>query len=585
MPVDLGQGRRTRRRWVARAVLFAVLASGGPASAEDFASAEASYRAYLQRPSLFYRTRGRQLLALTKDPRVVPILAQDYAKAENPADIVRSLIVTLATRNLHASAALLPAYEAWRSASPVPQDAWLWYRSLAIDLAHGGEAALSAAEASSRSPWIRSAALRAAADRKDPRALEAALKALPALGAKTPMPKRSPPPKKGVSPLNPVAEAVHAALLAEAAAHVLRRLSEDKGDERWRQLAERVILLLEDPGLSGVTRSRIARSLARVFGTDNLGLTTGPWLRELAAAGAHEGGENPTRDVTNYFFGMEVVGEHIAFVIDCSDSMLAPLGPKPKSGPTVTPDGGPSGRPRGPDDGLPWERIHNRFDLAREVLKRSLLALRQDQYFTVVLFGTEAELLRDVKGMAPALPAAVASAVRALDDIQHDTARTDAEHPFGWLKGKTNLHGGVRKAFRVRARDEASTSDYVDAVTLEEGCDAIYLLSDGAPSWDDWAMIDTRDPDIQAGDSESRVNHENQPTLTHFGPFVNAYGNDFIVDDIQRLNLFRQVPVHCIAIGEADDGVMRRIAQATGGKFERAAARKPSSAGAPQPEK
>ncbi len=578
-------GPPPRRAWVSRTLALALLATSVAAAGEDFAATEASYRAYLERPALFYRTRGRQLLAQTNDPRAVPILAQDYAKVEEPKDIVRSLIVTLATRNLYRSVEVLPCYEAWRSANPLPADAWLWYRSLVIDLYHEGAAAVVVAEATARGTWLRSAALRALADRKDPRVLEVALKALPPLGAKTPLPKRPPPPKKGVPLANPALEAVTASLLAEAATHVLYLLSDDKGSEPWRQLAERVILLLEDPGLSVVTRSRIARSLARVFGTDNLGLATGPWMRELAAAGAAGGDENPPRDGTNYFFGLEVVGEHIAFVIDCSDSMLAPLGPKPTKGPTVTPDGGAPGRPRGPDDGLPWERIHNRFDLAREVLKRSLLALRPDQHFTVVLFGTEAELLRDVKGMTPALPASVASAVRALDDIQYDTTRTDAEHPYGWLKGKTNLHGGVRKAFRVRALDEASTSDYVDAVTLEEGCDAIYLLSDGAPSWDDWAATDTRDPDVQAGDSESNVKHENTPNLNHFGPFVNAYGNDFIVDDIQRLNLFRNLPVHCIAIGEADDGIMRRIAQATGGRFERAAARRPSGPGAAQPAK
>jgi hypothetical protein len=248
--------------------------------------------------------------------------------------------------------------------------------------------------------------------------------------------------------------------------------------------------------------------------------------------------------------------------------MLAPLTAGPKRAGTITPKDGPVGG-QGPSDGLPWDRIRTRFDLAREVLKRSLRALRKDQHFTVVIFGTGEERLRDVKGMVPATPEAIASAIRALDDIQMDTEHTDPEHPYGSIKGKTNLHGGLRLAFRVRAQDEATASDYVDPQALEEGCDAVYLLSDGAPSWDDWAAEDARDPDVQAGDSESHVKHENRDRLHHFGPFVNAYGHDFIVDDVQRLNLFRHLPVHCIAIGEADDGLMRRIAKATDGKFER----------------
>ena len=35
--------------------------------------------------------------------------------------------------------------------------------------------------------------------------------------------------------------------------------------------------------------------------------------------------------------------------------------------------------------------------------------------------------------------------MRALDDIKGDTLHTDPEHPYGSLKGKTNLHGGLRK--------------------------------------------------------------------------------------------------------------------------------------------
>ena len=101
----------------------------------------------------------------------------------------------------------------------------------------------------------------------------------------------------------------------------------------------------------------------------------------------------------------------------------------------------------------------------------------------------------------------------------------------------------------------------------EEGevrIDTIFLLSDGAPTWCNWTVPDSRDPEDQAGDPETGVMHDNVPTLW----FMSPYGSPpfrAIVEDVERLNLFRHAEVHCIGMGEADTGLLQQIAAATGG--------------------
>ena len=93
---------------------------------------------------------------------------------------------------------------------------------------------------------------------------------------------------------------------------------------------------------------------------------------------------------------------------------------------------------------------------------------------------------------------------------------------------------------------------------MAEGCDTIFLLSDGAPSWDDF---DKRDKDYGEGnviyDNEYAAPAPRTPFLIYHGPYVLRH---WLEDEVARMNVFRKVQVHCIGIGEADIGLLRRIA-------------------------
>ena len=131
--------------------------------------------------------------------------------------------------------------------------------------------------------------------------------------------------------------------------------------------------------------------------------------------------------------------------------------------------------------------------------------------------------------------------------------------PDGQLGGQTNLHAGIAAAFGATRSGTTRSQEYVDAKGFVDGCDTVFVLSDGAPSWDDYAEKDTRDPEDQAGDPETGRKFENVPTLIFQGPYARP-PFDFLVDDVQRMNLFRKAEIHCVGIGEANHHLLRQIA-------------------------
>ena len=104
--------------WALGALLaLAALAAPAPSQQEptgaDYEAILARYKGYLGRPSLQKRTKGRELLAGTRDPRALDVLIQSYAKPEEPKDAVRYLI---ASKTMRAFQGKAPADElaAWR---------------------------------------------------------------------------------------------------------------------------------------------------------------------------------------------------------------------------------------------------------------------------------------------------------------------------------------------------------------------------------------------------------------------------------------------------------------------------------------
>lgn len=541
-------------------LLWAALATGtatGPAPcarADGVDAVEASYRASLKRPSLYKRMQGRVLLARTGELRALGMLVDDYVKAEEPKDVVRALIATLAAENLAGQAEMRGVWARWRERAREPGDAWLWYRSMPVDRVLGGDAAVVAAKDAALPTALRAAALRALGSMSDPDAPGVVAAVLDAL---------------------PTAEPARGALL-EACAASATGWSAALKDEATRAVVERIARTLDDAALSVDTKDVVARALARLFGTDTLGPGAAPWLRELSAAAVREdGAERPeVQYAPGPFFGLRATGRRVVYVIDASDSMLEPLKEDElKKLRVVTPSDDRPADPKKPKkdlpEPLPWQRIKNRFDAAREVLKLAVRSLPPDKFVCVVLFGDDAKPLVATPHLVPADPKTVAAVAAELDRIKPSPAPGDKARPYGSLRGATNLHGGLRLAFRVTTAGKLGPGEYVDL--SRTGCDAVYLLSDGNPTTDDFRKVDKRDEEQAVKDRESMTPIAPPPELTFQGPYgARTFENfDFLTDDVRRLNLLRQAEIHCVALGDVDDSLLAGLAEIGGGQFRR----------------
>jgi len=555
---------RTGLRSALLALFLLVGVDATPVRADDLPTPEAKYRAALKRPSLNKRMQGRIAFARAGLPEAVGILAADYLRPEDPKDYVRYLIATVATEYLANVPGVAPGFAAWRAQAHEPIDAWLWFRSLVLDRLLSGTAAIETARAASTPAVLRAAAIRALASMADAETVEIVGDLLQALPANEP--DRS--------------------LLIEASAAAARTWGSGLKDDATRAQIERVARLLDDQTLSRDTQDIVARNLASLFGTDVMTGGSAPWLRELAAAVERPPGLEPpeTQYAPGPFFGLRAVGRRIVYVIDASDSMLSPLSPDElkKLKPTTSSDDGPpkKGLPKAdPEEPLPWQKIKCRFDAAREVLKRSLRALKPDQSVCVVLFGDDARTLPATPGLRLADPKTIESAVAQLDRVQPTPAPGDKLRPYGKLRGETNLHGGLRLAFRVTTQGLLGPGEYVDL--SKTGCDTIFLLSDGNPTTDDFRKVDKRDGEKTVKDRETMAPAPDTPESTFQGPYGDRMflDLDYLTDDVRRMNLFRQAEIHCVAIGEVDDSLLQGLASIGGGRFRRVGEAAPSADG------
>jgi hypothetical protein len=375
-------------------------------------------------------------------------------------------------------------------------------------------------------------------------------------------------------------------VLVEACAAALGRCRSLLGTPEFTDAANLVINQLERADLFERSPWVIARQLAIALGIDRLYLEAGLWRKALMAQESKtvkpEEGATRARPVKlgvgrsiPRFLGIEGTGDRIAFLIDCSDSMLKPLTPKEveeiKRRPTT---GGKRYEKKGSadddapkEDGtdfsklLPWDTIETRFDAAREALKLSLKSLGKDMQYVVILFGHDAEFLAG-QGLAYATEENLRRSTRALRGLR--AKRADAEHPHGQLRGYTNAHGALRDAFQVTESGQLDRDEHVARPGFLEGISTIFVLSDGAPSWDDFNAVDKNDQNLNSGNPETGKQGEKAPTLNFYGPYT--FVNHLLRDAI-RMNLFRNVEIHCIGIGEANAALLRVLAQIGQGEF------------------
>lgn len=480
----------------------------------DFKAAEAAYDAWQKRPSLYMRHKGRVEFAQTGDVRAFRILAKSYARPEDPKDQVRYLLASICGEHFR-KPEHLDTWRAWRRKHGSARDAWLWFQGLAVEAEAGADttALLDVARGHSNGV-LRAAALAALIERKDPVVLTALAHALADL------------PAKGFDRM----------LLLESAAEALLALHAQRKTDAWAQVHGLLLQQLDARPTQDRTRRVVARRLLRLGAID----------------AARAAGYLATQRAR--FFGLEATGSRIVYVIDLSDSMLSNL-TRGELKDLQTPPVGATEAQIEALKTLPWYEIDTRFDAAMAFLKHSLRGLTPDKQFCVIVFGSEARTLDATRGLKDATETNIEKACKELDAIERGEATRD--RPQGTLGGYTNLHGGLHRAFKVRGKGLAKDGEYVDPKTFAEGCDTLFLFSDGKPTWDDWPAWDIRLAKHQSGDPESGRRVRDHEKGHYYGPYALA---SWLRDDLRRLNLFRKVEIHCVGLGEHDPHLLRFIA-------------------------
>ncbi len=526
-----------------------------PLCAQDdlgsFEEEYARYREYLQRPALYVRVMAIERFASTGEVRALEVLLERYLKPEPPAEHVSHLIAGIVGESFsepeHLEVFLKVAKKLRKD-----EHAWLWFQIFWIQVANGElEQVVEAATDRRSPPLLRAVAIQALSDLGEAAAVLGVVTEI--LGA-------------GLAKEKVLARTV----LAEACAAALVGAGELFGEAEFEAAAGLVIDLLDAEKTSMRSKIVIARQLGILFESPQLYLSAEPW-RGLLNDGEGGPGDDQTRVVgledgvtVPQFLGIEGVGRRIAYVIDMSDSMLEPL-TEAEIDALRRPVTGARGEGVGLEmiEALPWDRIHNRFDAAREALKFSLQQLGDNMEFGVFFFGSEAHPLLGKGGLVPASERNLKAALRALDSVQ--PGPPEENRPYGTLRGYTNLHGGLLDAWRAVSKKALSGQEHVDTDGFDDGCDTVFLLSDGAPSWDDFPADDLAEPDIVVGDAEADIYERGTDEIVEYpGPYVEL---EHLYRDVWRMNLLRRVEIHCIGIGEAEAGLLRDLAELGQGQY------------------
>ncbi len=550
-----------RRRIVP--TILAVLGCAAASSAQasnipsyrTFEAAKEAFEIAINEASFQWRARAIEALADTKDGRALPILRKLWTDAKyagipgNPEDDeneasesgrqMRFLVAgALAQFALSEGASELLA---WAAAAKDDVDAWLAYQAYRAQCEQvGPEAVLALARDPRTKRFARAAAIHALGRTGATELLPLVTELLDAKN----LPKLS----------------LDRHLVAAACATGIRslRYSKLRRSAEYLAAADAVVGVLERTEFDPGTKLAIARQLAALTETEAQGLSPAAWRelvrgRKPAAAAAEASGTG----VHLSFMGVRASGHRIVYVVDFSDSMLEPFTQEERTalGDALSGVGGSELSRR-----LPWDRIQTRLDAARECLKISLDELGPGKEFAIVTFGTEARALRSTPGLTKATPEALIAAKRELD-LFNPLGTTTAKTPV--LRGKTNLHGGLRLAFRLTAEGPVKDEDEaVNPAAFATGADTVFVLSDGEPNWDDYPGLGPEEPDRGSGDVET--GRETKPAsdgmvrYRYPGPFADRR---FFLRDLERMNLFRKVEIHCVGIGKAHTGWMTAIAR------------------------
>jgi hypothetical protein len=503
----------------------------------------ARYRECKSRVPFRHHTEGREELASTRDPAALALLTQDYATTKVYADETRYMLAALFGRYFDREE-FVDSLRLLRQQHQKPVDTWLWVHALRIEADHASTADVVRIAQDGKNALHRGAAIAAigmsrAGDVKS---------------VIVPTCVGFPPKDK---------EADRMVLLGAMSGALFDNKSRVNDPEYREALKAYISLLGDDVGLSHTAKVQMARHLQWVLKGPALFVNPEPWL-ELLERGDVKKPSSSHTVVAPRFFGVETEGERFCYVVDMSDSMCKPISPssKPQTGPVTGPKVKKK-RELMDESDLPWHKINTRWDLAREQLRISLLRLTADKHFSIVWFGTESGTLDSCKGMIKATRGNVDRVIAELDSIKPrmpDQLGADDKvvSPDGKLRGRTNMHSGLRRAYGLAGRGFVEEVAYVHPEAMTEGCDTIFLLSDGAPSFDDYEGVDK---DYGEGkvvvDQEYSAGAPRTPQLRYPGPYVQE---EWLVEDVKRMNAFRRIRLHCIGLGEANMELLRRLA-------------------------
>jgi len=512
-----------------------------------FDAALARYKECIDRIPFRFHTEGRVKLGQTREASALALLQTDYAKTKKYPEYSRYTISEIFGRNFRTGDSL-DALSALRKKHNKPVDTWLWVCTLTNEINQRGDENAVTIARDSKKAYQRAAAI-AALGASDNGNMKAAIVA---------------------NCINFPKKEADRMLLLGAMTGALYEKKRRVNDEDYRAgLKAYISLLAKDVKLSHTAKVQMARHLQEILGGPAKFTNPEPWL-ELLSRGEVKKPKRSGTSAAPRFFGIETEGERFCYVIDMSDSMLKPISPsaRPK-GPITGPKKKKSKKSMVLDESdLPWHSIVTRWDLAREQLRISLSRLSSDKFFCVVWFGRDAGTLDASKGLIKATKGNIKKVMAELDAIKSAPNKDGKEA----LRGDTALHSGLRVAFSLGKRGPTEEPVYVGAKPLTEGCDTIFLLSDGAPTWDSFAIKDKNYGEGQVyRDVEAGIKAPPTADLVYPGPyaaFPNVSGaghrpqviDCWMTRDVQRMNAFRRITLHCVGLGEANETLLNSLA-------------------------
>ncbi|MBE7490828.1 MAG: hypothetical protein HS108_03550 [Planctomycetes bacterium] len=305
-----------------------------------------------------------------------------------------------------------------------------------------------------------------------------------------------------------------------------RKLGSALPEDKRRPLIEALVHVLEvakDERVDYFT----ANALARLTGKEPY-LDAAFWKHWLMGGteAAPEEGKTVARPT---FFNAVAVGTRVLFIVDISGSMDWPADMAFRKNPVT----GRSAE-KGPD----YTHVKTKMDLAKVELIWSLTNLPENIFFNVIVYETTHRLIDEkTEGLVQAKPenkTRFANLVRALK-----------------ANGGTNIHGSLMRGMRMTKKKSVEGDVALDRKLMLEGVDTIFFLTDGTPSWSDES-------------TEFAEVHPKWGAIGN-GKFCKS---DAILADVARVNTFRKVVIHAIAVGkDADHEMMKKLAEQNHGQY------------------